>query len=77
MLSHLRTATYKKYRNKLNHIIKLSEKRYYHDKFELHKNNISKSWSVIKDYFVNIGNSLANKIQSPSGNFRQFLSRGG
>ena len=51
MPSPLRIATYKKYRNKLNHILKLSEKRYYHDKFELYRNNICQSWSVLNYYW--------------------------
>ena len=106
--SPLRELNYKKYRNKLNHIIKLAEKHYYKDKFELYKNDLKKSWGLIKtiigkqksrpqpckqfqindtmtddpmlitnkfnDYFVNIGNSLANKIKSTGDHFSKYLS---
>jgi hypothetical protein len=35
---------YKKYKNKLTNIIRISEKIYYQNKFELAKHNISKTW---------------------------------
>ena len=47
-----RTAYYhtklKYYRNKINHLIKLSKRRYYNEYFDLHKNNSKKTWSGIK-----------------------------
>ena len=106
--SPLRDLNYKKYRNKLNHIIKLSEKHYYQNKFEMYKSNLRKSWGLIKniigkqksksqpckefhindsisrdpklitnkfnEYFVGIGTTLANKIDSPSDVFSKYMS---
>ena len=46
--SPLRDKSYKNYRNKLNHIIKLSEKHYYQEKFDIYKNSLKKSWGLIK-----------------------------
>ena len=41
--------TYKKYRNKLNHITGLSKKQYYFNLFTTCKNNSSKLWKTIND----------------------------
>ena len=47
-----RTAYYhtklKYYRNKINHLIKLSKRRYYNEYLDLHKNSSKKTWSGIK-----------------------------
>ena len=40
---------YKRYWNKLNHILLKAEKQYYHDLLNKHKGNLSKSWGIIKD----------------------------
>ena len=39
---------YKKYRNKLNQLIKTDERKHYHDLLIEHKSNIKKSWQIIK-----------------------------
>ena len=39
---------YKKYRNKLNQLIKTAERKHYHDLLIEHKSNIKKSWQIIK-----------------------------
>ena len=49
MPSPLRKSTFKQYRNKLHHIIKSAEKSYFQNKIELYKNNLHKSWGVIKE----------------------------
>ena len=46
--SPLRDKTYKKYKNHLNNVIIRSEKEYYQEKFEEYKNNLNKSWKLIK-----------------------------
>ena len=38
----------KKYRNKLNQLIKTAERKHYHDLLIEHKSNIKKSWQIIK-----------------------------
>ena len=40
--------TYKNYKNTLNKLLKRAEKQHYHDLLIKHKDNIRKSWSVIK-----------------------------
>ena len=41
--------TYKRYRNKLNGILLAAEKDYYENLIEKHKNNLKKSWNILKD----------------------------
>ena len=41
-------AFYKKYRNKLHHLLNAAERKYYQEKLLEHKSNIKKSWQVIK-----------------------------
>ena len=38
----------KKYRNKLNQLIRFAERKHYHDLLIEHKSNIKKSWQIIK-----------------------------
>ena len=42
-------TSYKLFRNKLNHILKIDEKKYYREFIISHKDNTRKSWSIIKD----------------------------
>ena len=39
---------YRMYRNKLNHILRSAERKYYQDLLIEHKTNVKKSWQVIK-----------------------------
>ena len=39
---------YKKYRNKLNQLIRSAERKHFHDVLLEHKSNLKKSWQVIK-----------------------------
>ena len=39
---------YKAYRNRLHHILRTAERQYYQDLIIKHKNNVKKSWQVIK-----------------------------
>ena len=41
-------TVYKKYRNKLNNILKVAEKKHYHDLIKSHKGDNKKSWAIIK-----------------------------
>ena len=41
-------AFYKTYRNRLNHILRSAERKYYQDLLIRHKSNTKKSWNVIK-----------------------------
>ena len=52
---------YKNYRNKLNNILIKAEREYYHNLFDVNKNNVIKTWSVIKDI---INKKKVNKIQT-------------
>ena len=39
---------YKRYRNKLNQLLRSAERKHYHDLLNEHKSNIRKSWQIIK-----------------------------
>ena len=41
-------AFYKHNRNKLNHILRITERKYYQDLLTKHQSNVKKSWQVIK-----------------------------
>ena len=105
--SPLRIEIYKRHRNKLNSILRATEKGYYETLFQKNKNNLRKSWQIIKDiigkhkpgpimskrfkvnsteiddpliisnifneYFVNIGNNLANKIKMQPNSHEKYL----
>ena len=43
-----KVAFYKNYRNKLNHLLRSAERKYYHDLLIQHKSNMKKCWNVIK-----------------------------
>ena len=49
---------YKKYKNKLNHILRIAKKKYYSGKFDESKNNIKLTWKTI--------NELLNKTKRKS-----------
>ena len=51
---------YKNYRNTLNNILLKAEREYYRNLFDVNKNNVIKTWSVIKDIYKN----KVNKIQT-------------
>ena len=42
-------TSYKLFRNKLNHVLKIDENIYYREFIISHKDNTRKSWSIIKD----------------------------
>ena len=43
-----KSTQYKLYRNKFHHLLRSAERKYYHDLLIEHKNNLKKSWKVIK-----------------------------
>ena len=51
-------ANYKRYRNKVNHLIKIAE-----EMFQENKNNLTKTWSLIKNII------WKNKFNKSSGQF--------
>ena len=57
-------TTYKTYKNKLTHIIRLSKKNHYKNKFDLHKGNARKSWQLIKEVL-----KCRPKVTNPSTSF--------
>ena len=42
-------VTYKRYRNRLNHLLKIAEKKYYRELIVSHKDNMRKSWAIMKN----------------------------
>ena len=39
---------YKRYRNKLNHLLRSAERKYYQDMFKEHRSNLKRCWQIIK-----------------------------
>ena len=42
-------VTYKRYRNKLNHILKYAERKHFQDILEQNKHNLKKTWQIFKN----------------------------
>ena len=61
MPSALNEITYKSYRNKLNHILKKSERQHYSDLLTANKSNIKKIWQIMKNI---VNKNKIKKIQS-------------
>jgi len=47
--SHANTKKYKAYRNKLNTLIRTTEKKYYEEKFMEATDDMKKTWKIIKN----------------------------
>ena len=62
---------YKSYRNKLNTILKKSEKQLYSDFLAANKSNIKKTWQIMK----NIVNKNKMKRLIPNSNFQMAVSQ--
>ena len=45
----VRDSQYKRYKNKLNHLIRISKKTYYDKKFELAKSDLKTTWKLINE----------------------------
>ena len=52
---------YKTYRNKLNRILKVAERKYYSDMIDENKHNIKKTWQIIKNI---VNKNVMRKYQS-------------
>ena len=62
MPSSYNEITYNKsYRNKLNHILKKSEKQYYSDLLAANKSNTNKTWQIMKNI---VNENRIKKVQS-------------
>ena len=61
-------SSYKSFRNKLNHMLKIVEKKYYRDLIIYHKDNTRKYWSIIE--------SIINKHQKSNIQCKFKLSNG-
>ena len=47
--THKNEIDYKKYKNKLNHVIKTAKKAYYEKQFVKYKNDTKKTWQTINE----------------------------
>jgi hypothetical protein len=56
-------ADYKLYKNKLNHLIRIAERKYYHDLLTENRNNLRKSWQAINEV-INCKRTAKKKIDS-------------
>jgi hypothetical protein len=66
---------YKLYRNKVQHLIRVAERKHYHDIISFNKNNLKRTWSVMKsiinkkqmtkrpEYFLHNNQRLTNKSE--------------
>ena len=45
--------TYKTFKNKLTHIIRIAKKNYFKEKFDMHRNNGEKTWETISEILKN------------------------
>ena len=45
--------TYKTFKNKLTHIIRIAKKNYLKEKFDMHRNNGKKTWETISEILKN------------------------
>ena len=59
---------YTVYKNKLNHLLRISKRRYYIDLMEQNKNNLAKSWKIIKQ--------IINKRKNNATSNSQFIHDG-
>ena len=67
--------TYKRYRNNLNMILKCAEKQHFTDLLNSHKDNIKKSWQIIKNYCkqkLNMKDARQIQIKWWNYNFRWY-----
>ena len=63
-----KSTQYKLYRNKLHHLLRSSERKYYHDLLIEHRNNFKKSWKVIKSVINKRKNSPSSCKFKYNGN---------
>lgn len=54
-------SKYKTYKNKLTNIIRAAERNYYHNKFDIAKGNITKTWKLIRE-LTNPNHAVAQNI---------------
>ena len=69
---------YKNYRNKLNHILKIAEKKHYTDLLNNKKSNLKKTWKIMKGIINKNGsNSVNGKFKLQDGSLttdKQLIS---
>ena len=68
ILSNSNSTNYKKYKNKFTHLLRISKKNYFAQKFKESASNIRSTWKII--------NQLLNKTKATSVLPSQFLSDG-
>jgi hypothetical protein len=61
-----RKSYYKKYRNKLNHLIRTAKRTYYDNRFNLAKTNLKETWKLINEV---INKSKRKTPLSPTFNY--------
>ena len=54
--------TYKTFKNKLTHIIRIAKKNYFKEKFDMHRNNGEKTWETISQILKNKNKKLQLRI---------------
>ena len=80
-------AKYKGYQKRLNHLLIISERKYYYDKFESIKGNLGNTWKLIKKvlntgtYIIppsefKIGNKMSKESREIGNGFNFFANIG-
>jgi hypothetical protein len=79
-------TTYTRFKNKLSHILKMAERNNYQDSLNLSKNNLRKSWMIIKDIInknkkkkqktpkITINGKLCDNPQLIANSFNHFFT---
>ena len=82
------TKNYKIYRNKLHHLLRSAERQYYQDLLQNNKNNMKKSWSIMKNiinkkksstipqYFMHNNRKIIDQVEI-STHFNDFFTNVG
>ena len=78
-------VTYKRYRNKLNHIVKYAERKHFQDILKQNKHNLKKTWQIFKNiinksktcqvnpkFKLNDGSCITDKV-TISSKFNDFF----
>ncbi len=74
----------KRYRNKLNHLLRITEKHHYQEVLEQNKKNASKTWAIIKNivnknkpklmnYSFKYNNSIINDSTTIANKFNDYF----
>ena len=65
--SQVNELTYKTFKNKLTHIIRIAKKNYFKEKFDMHRNNGEKTWETISEILKNKKTKVTDTFITSNG----------